>query len=67
MGEERGKASKHRQRKREAEEAGKVEVGPGVTVASLRRFRVALIGVGPWTDSRTPQAASAVPIEKPET
>ena len=38
------KASKHRQRKREAEEAEKVEVGPGVTVASLRRFRAALIG-----------------------
>ena len=38
------KASKHRQRKREAEEADKVEVAPGVTVASLRRFRAALIG-----------------------
>ena len=37
-------ASKHRQRKREAEEADKVEVAPGVTVASLRRFRAALIG-----------------------
>ena len=37
-------ASKHRQRKREAEEADKVEVAPGVTVASLRRFRVALTG-----------------------
>ena len=40
-------ASKHRQRKREAEEAeeaDKVEVAPRVTVASLRRFRVALIG-----------------------
>ena len=36
-------ASKHRQRKREAEEADKVEVVPGVTVASLRRFRAALI------------------------
>ena len=32
-------ASKHRQRKREAEEADKVEVAPGVTLASLRRFR----------------------------
>ena len=31
--------------KREAEEADKVEVAPGVTVlASLRRFRAALIG-----------------------
>ena len=37
-------ASKHWQRKREAEEADKVEVSPGVAVASLRRFRVALIG-----------------------
>ena len=37
-------ASKHRQMKREAEEAGKVEVAPGVTVSSLRCFRAALIG-----------------------
>ena len=37
-------ASEHRQRKREAEEADKVEVAPGVTVASLRRFGAALIG-----------------------
>ena len=36
--------SRHRQGKREAEEADKVEVAPGVTVASLRRFRAALIG-----------------------
>ena len=36
-------ASKHRQRKREAEEADNDEVAPGVTVASLRRFRAALI------------------------
>ena len=36
-------ASKHQQRKREAEEADKVEVAPGVTVASLRRFRATLI------------------------
>ena len=41
---EEEKASEHRQRKREAEEADKVEVAPGVTVASLRRFRAALIG-----------------------
>ena len=41
---EEEKASEHRQRKREAEEAGKVEVAPGVTVVSLRRFRAALIG-----------------------
>ena len=32
-------ASNQRQKKREAEEADKVEVSPGVTVASLRRFR----------------------------
>ena len=60
-------ASEHRQRKRkrEAEAADKVEVAAGVTVASLRRFRAALID---WTDPRThPQAASTVPIEKPET
>ena len=37
-------ASKHRQKKRETEEADKVEVAPGVTVASLRRFRAPLIG-----------------------
>ena len=52
---EEEKASKHRQRKREAEEADKVEVAPGVTVASLRRFRAALIGP---TQGLTPLAAS---------
>ena len=36
--------SNQRQKKREAEEADKVEVAPGVTVASLRRFRTAFIG-----------------------
>ena len=41
---EEEKASEHRQKKREAEEADKVEVAPGVTVASLRRFRAALFG-----------------------
>ena len=41
---EEEKAYKHRQRKREAEEAYKVEVAPGVIVASLRHFRVAFIG-----------------------
>ena len=36
---------RYRQKKREeAEEADKVEVEPGVTVASLRPFRAALIG-----------------------
>ena len=39
---EEEKAFKHRQRKREIE--NKVEVTPGVTVASLKRFRAALIG-----------------------
>ena len=38
------KVSKHRQRKRKAKEADKVEFAPGVTVASLRRFRAELIG-----------------------
>ena len=38
------KASEHRQRKREAEEADKVEVALGVTLASWRRFRATLIG-----------------------
>ena len=40
-------ASDQRQKKgeaEEAEEADKVEVAPGVTGASLRRFRAALIG-----------------------
>ena len=40
---EEGNASKKRQRKREADEADKVEA-PGRTVASLRRFRAVLIG-----------------------
>ena len=43
VGEEE-KASEHRQRKGEVEEADKFEVAAGVTVASLRRFRAALIG-----------------------
>ena len=33
-----------RKKKGEADEVDKVEVAPGVTVASLRRFRNALIG-----------------------
>ena len=41
---EEEKASEHRQRKREAEETDKVGVAPGVTVASLRCLRAALIG-----------------------
>ena len=42
---EEEKASEHRQRKREAEEADKVKVTPGVTVASLSGFRAVLIGL----------------------
>ena len=42
--EEGENASNQRQKEREAEEADKVEVAPGVTVASLRRFPTALIG-----------------------
>ena len=38
------KAAETRQRKREVEEASKVEFAPGVTAASLRHSRVALIG-----------------------
>ena len=38
------KASEHRQRKREAEEKGKVEGALEVTAASLRRSRAALAG-----------------------
>ena len=38
------KVPKSRERKRGAEEANKVGVAPGVTVASLRRLRVASIG-----------------------
>ena len=44
VGEEE-KASENRWRMRKAaEEAGEGEVAPGVTVGSLRRFRVAMIG-----------------------
>ena len=41
---EEEKASENRQRKREAEEADKVEAASGVTVGSSRRFRAALVG-----------------------
>ena len=40
---EEEKAFEQRRRKRKAKEADKVEVAPDVTVASLRRFRAALI------------------------
>ena len=39
------KASENRHRKREEEEADKVEAAPGVTIASLGRFRAASIGL----------------------
>ena len=41
---EEEEAPENRQREREAEGADKIEVAPGVTVASLRRFRAGLIG-----------------------
>ena len=41
---EEEKASENQERKREAKEADKVEISPGVTLASLRRFKAALIG-----------------------
>ena len=41
---EEEKAPEHWQRKRGAKEAAKVEVVPGVTVASLRRVGAALVG-----------------------
>ena len=41
---EEEKASERRQKKREAKDADKIEVVPGVTVASLRRFRAVMIG-----------------------
>ena len=44
MSEGRGKGVRTpAEEKRSAEEADKVEVAPGVTVASLRRFRAAVI------------------------
>ena len=42
-GREEENSSENLPRKREAEEADKVEVAPGVTVGSLRHFRSALI------------------------
>ena len=43
MGEIRGKGVQTRQKKREAEEADKVEVVPRVAVGTLRRFRATSI------------------------
>ena len=42
--EEENASNQRQKKKREAEEADKVEVAPGVTVVSLKRFRTALIG-----------------------
>ena len=42
---EEEKASENQKRKREAEEADKVEVAPGAAVENLSRFRTALIGL----------------------
>ena len=64
MGEGRGKGIRIPAEKREVEETDKVEVAPGVTVANLRHFRIVLNGP---TQSRIPQAASTVSIEKTET
>ena len=44
--------SKKRQRNREAEEADKVKVASGVTVASLRRFKADFIGLTPGPPKR---------------
>ena len=38
------RAAENRQRKREAEDAERVVLAPGVTAAKLRRFRAALVG-----------------------
>ena len=50
-------------RKRDAEEADKVEVALAVTVASLRRFRAALIG----STEGLPKRRITVTIENSET
>ena len=56
-------ASEHWQRKRDAEEADKVEVAPGVPVASLRCLRAALIG----PVQGLPKRRRLCSQEKPET
>ena len=48
------KASGNWERKREAEEADKVEVAPGATVGSLRCLRAALIGTSQGLPKRRP-------------
>ena len=59
---EEEKTSENRQRKRKAEEADKIEVTPGVTVGSLRRFRATLIG----STQGFPKRRRLQPIGKPE-
>ena len=63
MGEGRRKCVQTQKKKREAEEADKVEVAPGVTVASLRRLRSPLIG----PTQGLPKRRRTVPLEKTET
>ena len=43
-----------RRNKREAEEADKTPIAPGVTAGQLRRFRAALIGPAPPPDPIAP-------------
>ena len=59
---EEEKPPEKRQGKRDAEEADKVDVAPGMTTGGLRRFRVALIG----PTSGLSEMASAAPMRKPE-
>ena len=56
------KPPEKRQGKRDAEEADKVDVAPGMTTGVLRRFRAALIG----PISGLSEMASAAPMRKPE-
>ena len=56
-------ASENQQKRRgEGKRRDKVEVAPGVTVGSLRRFKTELIG----PIKGLPEAASAAPLGKPE-
>ena len=47
---------------REEEEADEVKVAPGAIVGSLETFQRRV----DWIDPRSPEAASATPIGKPE-
>ena len=59
---EEEKPPENRQRKRDAEEADKIDVAPGTIIGGLRRFRAALIGRTPGLS----ETASAAPMRKPE-